>query len=224
MPSPTDPILPTRPAPSDTLLRTRVIAVLRAAHASEYRPVIQALVDGGVQSIELTLSTSGVIDELPGLRTEFGSDVEIGVGTVTTSGQAHAAMDGGADYLVTPITEPGIIEAAVTRGIPIFPGGLTPTELYRGWALGSTAVKVFPAATVGPSYIAQLRGPFPGIRVVPSGGIAIKDAPAWIHAGALAVSLGGPLIGDAFAGGSLASLTQRAALVRQLVDEAGGTL
>lgn len=224
MPSPTHPILPARPAPSAILRRTRVVAVLRAVHASEYRPVIQALVDGGVLSIELTLSTAGVIDELPRLRTEFGRSVEIGVGTVTTPGQAHAAMDCGADYLVTPITDPDIIEAAVKRGIPIFPGGLTPTELHRGWALGSTAVKLFPAATVGPSYIAQLRGPFPEIEVVPSGGVAIEDASAWIHAGALAVSLGGPLIGDAFAGGSLAALTKRAALVRRLVDEAGATI
>lgn len=210
-----------RPAPSNILLQTRVVAVLRTQHAREYKPVIQALVDGGVLSIELTLSTEGVINELPRLRAEFGPVVEIGVGTVTTVEQAQAVIEAGADYLVTPITDPEIVKAAVKRGIPIFPGGLTPTELHKGWTLGGSAVKLFPASTVGPSYIAQLRGPFPDMAVVPSGGIAIDDAPAWIRAGALAVSLGGPLIGDAFKGGSLARLTERAKLVRQLVDETG---
>jgi 2-dehydro-3-deoxyphosphogluconate aldolase/(4S)-4-hydroxy-2-oxoglutarate aldolase len=127
----------------------------------------------------------------------------------------------GADYLVTPITDREIVQAAVQRGKPVFPGGLTPTELHQGWSLGCTAVKLFPASTVGPGYISQLRGPFPDIVVVPSGGIAIEDVPAWIRAGALAVSRGGPLIGDAFKGGDLALLTERARLVRRLVDEAG---
>lgn len=220
MPLPTADSSATRPAPSDILLKTRIVAVLRATHAREYSPVIQALLDGGVRSIELTLSTAGVFEELPLLRAHFGDSIEIGVGTVTTVAQAVAAMDAGADYLVTPITEPEVIKAAVHRGVPVFPGGLTPTELHRGWSLGSTAVKLFPASVVGPPYISQLRGPFPDLEVVPSGGIAIEDAPLWIRAGALAVSMGGPLIGDAFKGGSLTELTQRAAMVRRLVDEA----
>lgn len=221
MPSANASTQPTRPSPSNILLQSRVVAVLRAGHAREYAPVVQALVDGGVVSIELTLSTDGVIGELPALRAKFGPEVEIGVGTVTTVEQALAAMDAGADYLVTPITHPGIIESAVGRGIPVFPGGLTPTELHTGWSLGSTAVKLFPASSVGPSYISQLRGPFPDMQVVPSGGIAIDDAPLWIRAGALAVSMGGTLIGDAFKGGSLAELTRRAERVRRLVDGAG---
>jgi 2-dehydro-3-deoxyphosphogluconate aldolase / (4S)-4-hydroxy-2-oxoglutarate aldolase len=102
----------------------------------------------------------------------------------------------------------------------VFPGGLTPTELLGGWRAGATAVKVFPASTVGPGYISQLRGPFPEIQVIPSGGVGIEDAAAWISAGALAVSLGGPLLGDAFHGGGLAALTARAARVSSVVAEA----
>jgi 2-dehydro-3-deoxyphosphogluconate aldolase/(4S)-4-hydroxy-2-oxoglutarate aldolase len=98
---------------------------------------------------------------------------------------------------------------------------LTPTELHAGWKLGATAVKVFPAATVGPGYISQLRGPFPEIQVIPSGGVGIDDVPSWIKAGAVAVSLGGPLLEDAFKDGNLQSLTARAKRVRRLVDEAG---
>jgi 2-dehydro-3-deoxyphosphogluconate aldolase/(4S)-4-hydroxy-2-oxoglutarate aldolase len=164
-------------------LAGQVIAVLRTTHASEYAPVIESLVAGGVRFIELTLTTRDVFDHLPDIRETFG-------------------------------------DAAVARGIPIIPGGLTPTELHAGWSAGAAAVKVFPASTVGSDYIGQLHGPFPEMQLIPSGGISIQDAPKWISAGALAVSLGGPLIGDAFAGGSLTQLTQRARLVTELVTAA----
>jgi 2-dehydro-3-deoxyphosphogluconate aldolase/(4S)-4-hydroxy-2-oxoglutarate aldolase len=213
----------TRPAPSAVLLDTRVVAVLRAAHARDCSPIIEALLSGGVRSIELTLTTPGVFDELPVLAQRFGDAIEIGVGTVTDVNDATTAMDAGAHYLVTPHTDPAIVAAAINRGIPVYPGGLTPTELLAGWQAGGTAVKVFPASTVGPGYMAQLRGPFPDMAFIPSGGVGIEDAAAWIRAGALAVSLGGPLIGDAFHGGNLGSLRERAAKVRALVDEAGGT-
>ncbi len=211
-----------RPAPSDLLETTRVVAVLRAAHAREYAPVIDALQRGGVRSIELTLSTAGVFDELPLLLDRFGSDVEIGVGTVTSVQEAETALDRGAAFIVTPTTEPAVITACTRRAIPVYPGGLTPTELHTGWKAGATAVKVFPASLVGPGYLAQLRGPFPDLEIVPSGGVDIADVPTWIAVGALAVSLGGPLLGDAFAGGSLEDLTARARRVRALVEQAGG--
>jgi 2-dehydro-3-deoxyphosphogluconate aldolase/(4S)-4-hydroxy-2-oxoglutarate aldolase len=209
-----------RTAPSGILLRNPVVAVLRAGHAREYAPVIEALAAAGVRSIELTLSTAGVFDLLPALVRDFGEEVEIGVGTITTTAEAGQALDSGARFLVTPVTDSGIVGAAVGRGVPVYPGGLTPTELLAGWRAGATAVKIFPASTVGPGYIAQLRGPFPDLQVIPSGGVGIEDAAAWISAGALAVSLGGPLLGDAFRGGDLAALRSRAARVTALVAEA----
>lgn len=209
-----------RTAPGAILLRNPVVAVLRAAHAREYPPVIESLVAGGVCSIELTLSTAGVFEHLPSLVRRFGPDVEIGVGTITTAAEAEQALDSGAGFLVTPITDADVISAAVARGVPVYPGGLTPTELFSGWKAGATAVKVFPASTVGPGYISQLRGPFPGIEVIPSGGVSIDDAAAWISAGALAVSLGGPLLGDAFNGGSRPTLVERARRVTALVGDA----
>ena len=213
-----------RPAPSAILSATRVVAVLRAAHASEYAPVIEALRLGGVLSIELTLSTPGVWDELPRLQEMFGGVLEIGVGTVTTAPEAETALDLGAAYIVTPVTDPDVINVCVLRGVAVYPGGLTPTELHGGWKQGATAVKVFPASTVGAGYVSQLRGPFPDIQVIPSGGVDIDDVPAWIRAGALAVSLGGPLLGDAFKGGDLQELTARARRVRALVDQTAAQL
>lgn len=207
--------------PLSAILRANpVVAVLRARHASEYAPVVEALVKGGVRSIELTLSTDGVFDHLSALKRQFRADAEIGVGTVIRVEQAVRALDGGADYLVTPVMVTDVVRTAVQAGVPVFPGGLTPTELLAGMQAGATAVKLFPASTVGPGYLGQLRGPFPGMQVIPSGGINIDDAAGWIAAGAAAVSLGGPLLGDAFAGGDLARLTGRAARLSSLVAEA----
>lgn len=220
MPSVPLPAVASRPAPSQILLETRVIAVLRASHAGAYAPVIDALLEGGVVSVELTLSTPGVFEELPRLQERFGASAELGVGTITTVAEALRAIEAGAKYLVTPLTDPAIVAAAVGQRVAVYPGGLTPTELSAGWSAGATAVKVFPASVVGPGYVSMLRGPFPDIEVVPSGGIGITDAAAWISAGALAVSLGGPLTGDAFHGGDLKQLTERAIRLRALVDEA----
>ncbi|WP_423919475.1 bifunctional 4-hydroxy-2-oxoglutarate aldolase/2-dehydro-3-deoxy-phosphogluconate aldolase [Frigoribacterium sp. 2-23] len=211
---------PIRTDPSQILIDTGVVAVLRAPHARDYAPVIEALAEGGVRSIELTLSTPGTFDELPELRRRFDDAIEIGVGTVTSVVQAQTAIDLGADYLVTPITVADLIDVAVSGGVPIYPGGLTPTELFAGWARGATAVKLFPASTVGPGYLGQLSGPFPDLEVVPSGGISIDDVDGWISAGALAVSLGGPLLQDAFRGGSARALEERARQVRGRVDAA----
>lgn len=206
---------PRQPA-SPALLRNPVIAVLRAEHADRYAPVIDGLVAGGITSVELTLSTPGALEELPRLLERFGDSAEIGVGTVTRSGQARQAIEAGAAYIVTPVMDLPTVALCAELNVPVYPGGLTPTELLAGWNAGASAVKLFPASTVGPGYIGQLRGPFPEIQVIPSGGVGIADVPRWIEAGALAVSLGGPLLQDAFAGGDLQQLIQRAREVSEL--------
>jgi 2-dehydro-3-deoxyphosphogluconate aldolase/(4S)-4-hydroxy-2-oxoglutarate aldolase len=190
----------------------RVIAVVRADDASAYAPIISALIAGGVVSVELTLTTPRTLEALPDLLAEFGHAADLGIGTVTTVAEAAAAIEVGAGYLVTPVTNRDIVEKAVEQGVPIIPGGLTPSELYSSWRLGAAAVKVFPAATVGPGYVSQLRGPFPDLVVIPSGGVDLKAASEWLAAGAAAVSIGGPLLGDATRGGDLAALTERARL------------
>jgi len=207
-----------------TLRDSPVVAVLRAGHASEYAPVIEALVAGSVTNIELTLSTRGVFELLPEICAQFQGRAQIGVGTVTTAEEARTAVASGAQFIVTPVAEPEIVQACVQAGIPVFPGGLTPTELHRGWQAGASAVKVFPASQVGAGYVKDLRGPFPEIEVIPSGGVGVQDAIAWIKAGAVAVSVGGPLLGDAFKGGDLGALTERASDLAAAVDQARAEL
>ncbi|WP_053383268.1 bifunctional 4-hydroxy-2-oxoglutarate aldolase/2-dehydro-3-deoxy-phosphogluconate aldolase [Leucobacter celer] len=199
-----------RQAVPSTLRDSPVVAVLRAAAAEDYAPVVEALLTGGVRHVEVTLSTPGTLEAVPGLLARFGADARIGVGTVTDPDQARRAVEAGAHFLVTPTTDSAVIDTAVSAGLPVFPGGFTPTELHSGWSRGAAAVKVFPASQLGPGYLADLRGPFPGIEVIPSGGVTADDAIDWLRAGACAVSLGGPLLRDAFRGGDPAQLVRRA--------------
>ena len=193
--------------PSRTV-SSKLVVVARASAASDYAPVLAALAEAGVQSVELTLTTPGTFDAFAELRAAFDGD--LGIGTVTNVDQLERAIAVGADYVVTPITSTALVERAVAAGMPIVPGGLTPTELFASWSAGASAVKVFPAGQVGPGYMKDLRGPFPDIAVVPSGGVDADSAAAWLAAGAVAVSVGGPLLGDAFRGGDLGALRARA--------------
>lgn len=208
-----------RVLPSRRLAVGRTIVVLRAPQADAYAPVIDTLVEAGLTSIEVTLTTPGTAPALPGLVTRYDEAAEIGVGTVLTAADAEAALQAGAAYVVTPMVAPDVVAAARRASRPVYPGALTPTEVLTNWQAGATAVKIFPASHVGPAFLKALRGPFPDLALVPSGGIAIDDVPAWLHAGALAVSLGGELIGDALRGGDLDALGRRARRLRRIVDD-----
>lgn len=191
-------------------VESRLIVVARAQRAEDYDAVLDVLVDAGIRSVELTLTTPGTFAHFPRLRERFGDVVDLGIGTVTSTDDLTRAIDAGATYIVTPITSTAFVEQATDAGVPIVPGGLTPTELFASWSAGASAVKVFPAGQVGPGYLKDLRGPFPDIVAVPSGGVDLAGAEAWLAAGAVAVSVGGPLLGDAFGGGDLGALRDRA--------------
>ena len=198
-----------RITPSPALLRDGIVAVLRADDARRYGPAAEILTEEGIRSIELTLTTPGTLDALEQIAAAI-PDADVGVGTVLHPEDALRAIDAGARFLVTPNTGTAVIEAAMHRGVATYAGALTPSEAFTNWEAGAAAVKIFPAATVGPQYVSHLRGPFPGMLVMPSGGVALGDIPAWINAGAIAVSLGGPLLGDSLKGGDTNSLRQRA--------------
>lgn len=200
----------TRLALPGRTLDSRLIVVARAQHAEDYDRVLDVLIDAGIRSVELTLTTPDTFEHFPRLLAQFGEVADLGIGTVTSSGQLARATDAGAHYLVTPITSAAFVQQATDAGLPIVPGGLTPTELFASWSAGASAVKVFPAGQVGPGYLKDLRGPFPDLVAVPSGGVDLAGASAWLAAGAVAVSVGGPLLGDAFAGGDLTALRDRA--------------
>ncbi|MDO5661445.1 MAG: bifunctional 4-hydroxy-2-oxoglutarate aldolase/2-dehydro-3-deoxy-phosphogluconate aldolase [Brachybacterium sp.] len=199
-----------RPALPAATAEARLIVVVRGRDADQYPALLDVLADAGIRSVELTMSTPGTLQALPALLDRYGERVDVGLGTVTTPGEIDAAAAAGAPYVVTPITRPDLLAAAAGHGLPIIPGGLTPSELHQGWAGGASAVKVFPASQVGPGYVADLHGPFPGMPLIPSGGVDLEAARAWLGAGAVAVSVGGPLLGDALRGGDRSALAERA--------------
>jgi 2-dehydro-3-deoxyphosphogluconate aldolase/(4S)-4-hydroxy-2-oxoglutarate aldolase len=208
-----------RPPVSDRLVSSKVIAVLRASHASALVPVCDVLVNEGILSLELTLTTPGLFDALPELVDRYAGTADVGIGTILTESEAQRAMDSGAQYLVTPTMNVPVIKLAVERQLAVFPGGLTPTELAAGWNTGATAVKIFPAQTVGAGYLKHLRGPFPDLEAIPSGGVDLAATREWLDAGAVAVSIGGPLLGDALKGGDLGALRNRCRAVRAAIKE-----
>ena len=208
-----------RPPLSDRLASTKVIAVLRASHASGLAAVCDVLVEEGILSLELTLTTPDLLDSLSGLVDRYANTADVGVGTVLDTTEASKAIDSGAQYLVTPTMNLPVIDLAVRSQIAVFPGGLTPTELAAGWNAGATAVKIFPAQTVGAGYLKHLRGPFPDLQAVPSGGVDLDASRQWLAAGAVAVSIGGPLLGDALKGGDLSALRDRCRAVRAVIDQ-----
>ncbi|WP_282699794.1 bifunctional 4-hydroxy-2-oxoglutarate aldolase/2-dehydro-3-deoxy-phosphogluconate aldolase [Streptomyces sp. CC219B] len=208
-----------RTAPSEALLRTGVVAVLRADSPDHLLPAAGALVEAGLVCLELTLTTPGALEALERMRSEFGEAADIGVGSVRSAVEARRSVDAGAAFLVSPAVAAEVVEEGVGAGVPVYPGGFTPTELAAVWDAGATAVKLFPASTPGPAYLKAFADPYPEVRVMPTGGIGLDDVGPWIRAGALAVGLGGALSGDALYGGDLAALAQRA---RRALDAAAG--
>ncbi|MFI2435188.1 bifunctional 4-hydroxy-2-oxoglutarate aldolase/2-dehydro-3-deoxy-phosphogluconate aldolase [Streptomyces sp. NPDC018693] len=208
-----------RTAPSAALLRTGVVAVLRAGSPDHLVPAAGALVDAGLVCLELTLTTPGALEALERVRAEFGDVADIGVGSVRSAVEARRSLDAGANFLVSPASAPEVVAEGLKAGVPVYAGGLTPTELAAAWDAGASAVKLFPASTLGPAYLRAFADPFPGVPVMPTGGIGIDDVGRWIRAGALAVGLGGALSGDALHGGDLAALADRA---RRALDAVAG--
>lgn len=178
-----------------SLARAPIIAVIRARAAADYAPIIHALVAGGVRAVEVTLTTPGTLDILGRLRARVGADVTVGVGTIRTVADAQHAIEEGAEFLVSPHVDTEIVHLAVAASVPVFPGAFTPTEVNAALQAGATAVKIFPASQTSPSMAGQLRGPFPELKFLPSGGIGLDDVQPWLLAGASAVCVGSPLVG-----------------------------
>jgi 2-dehydro-3-deoxyphosphogluconate aldolase / (4S)-4-hydroxy-2-oxoglutarate aldolase len=207
----TEPAAPPRVPVGAQLAATRIVAILRADNADRAEAVVDVLVEAGVRSLELTLTTRGALEVVERLAARVPSDVEVGVGTVLTAQEVERSVDAGATFVVSPSVDREVIAAALRRGVASYPGAFTPTEIVEAWRAGASAVKLFPAGSLGPGYLKAVRGPLPDIPVVPTGGVGTDDIGPWLAAGALAVGMGGPLIGDALsADGDLRALAERA--------------
>lgn len=175
----------------EVLAQDRTVAVVRAAAVPDPAALCQALVNSGIRSVELTFTIPGVLDLIKeAVSTAAQHGATVGVGTVLTGEQARTAIDAGAQFLVTPGLRRDVARVASNAGIPFALGVLTPSEVAEALDLGSTAIKIFPARQWGPGYLKDLQGPFPGIKLLPSGGIDASNAADYLRAGALAVGCG----------------------------------
>jgi 2-dehydro-3-deoxyphosphogluconate aldolase / (4S)-4-hydroxy-2-oxoglutarate aldolase len=180
---------------AQTLERVGVIPVLRARNAGQAHAVVQALLLGGINVVEVTMTVPGAVEVLAELKNEYGAKLLLGSGTVTTAAQAEATIDAGAEFVVSPSLHPAVIAVTKARGKISIPGALTPTEAITAWELGADYVKIFPCSAVGGAgYLKALLAPFPQLKLIPTGGVTLQNAASYFEAGARAVGVGGDLV------------------------------
>ncbi len=173
---------------------TGVVAVIRMKDTRRLARVIEAVRLGGVKSIEITMTVPGAVDIIRDLVKSVPNDVRIGAGTVVDRDTAIAVIDAGAQFVVGPVLDLQIVKVCAERDRVVMPGCFSPTEIHTAWRAGADIIKVFPATSLGPKYFKDIRGPFPDIRLMPTGGVTIDNVGEWIAAGAVAVGIGSDLL------------------------------
>lgn len=200
------------------LLDTRLVAVLRADSGDLLVQVAEALLAGGVDAIEVTFTVPKAPAVIEQLATKLGNRVMIGAGTVLDSETARIAILSGASFVVSPHTDERIIELSRRYSVPVMAGAMTPTEVVRAWQAGADVVKIFPADTLGPAFLKALKGPLPHVRLMPTGGVSLATAKAFLDSGADLLGAGSTLVEKTWmTQGDWAAIEQRAREFRTLV-------
>lgn len=172
---------------------TGLLAVLRGPSKEVTLRMVDALREGGVIGIEITYTTPNAPEVVQALADRFGDDLILGMGTLTEPHQAQEAVEAGATFLVSPHCEQELAQSMTATGVPVMMGALTPAEVALSYKLGSDVVKLFPGMVGGPSYMKTLKGPYPNIPMMPTGGVTKDNAKDWFAAGAVAVGAGSTL-------------------------------
>jgi 2-dehydro-3-deoxyphosphogluconate aldolase/(4S)-4-hydroxy-2-oxoglutarate aldolase len=194
----------------EDLAQERVLAIIRGADPETAIRAALALAESGIRFLEVSLVTTGALHVIAEVARQVPGGCVIGAGTVLTREDVVRAQEAGARFMVTPAVTESVAESVI-RGIPVLAGAFTPTEVVGALSQGATAVKLFPAATGGPAHLRALLDPLPGVPFVPVGGVNAALAAEYLTAGAVAVGVGSPLVGDAIRGGDLDALRARAA-------------
>lgn len=188
-----------------------IVAIIRANNSNELIKTAEAIKNGGVDVIEITMTTPGALSVITEVSNHLGDEVLIGVGSVLDAETARVAMLAGAEFVVCPVTKSDVIDTCNRYGKVVIPGAFTPTEILYAWETGADYVKVFPSSGVGPSYIKDIKAPLPQIPLIPTGGINIENAPDFIKAGSAALGVGSALVSNSIIeAGDFKQLTQRA--------------
>ena len=199
-----------------------LVPVVRASSADEAMQAIEAIKAGGVNVLEITMTVPGAVKVIEAVVDKYGNDIIVGAGTVLDPETARTCMLAGAQFIVSPALNVRTIEICLRYGVPIAPGALTPTEVVTAWQAGADFVKIFPAGSVGgASYIKNLKGPLPQIKIIPTGGVSLTTAADFIKAGAAALGVGTDLVNvKAIREGNAHIVTERAKQFLEIVREA----
>jgi len=179
----------------EAIERVGLIPVLRAKNKEQGLAVVKAMLAGGVNTVEVTMTVPGAVDLLKALKAEYGNDLLLGSGTVTTAEQAQATIDAGAEFVISPCLNLDVIRCTKANGKLSCPGALTPTEVITAWNAGADVVKIFPCSAMGgASYLKALLAPFPFLQLIPTGGVSVATAKSFLDAGARALGVGSDLV------------------------------
>src|SRR6478672_2980116 len=200
-----------------------VVAVIRLKDPTRLRAVVDAMAQGGLRALEVTMTVPGAVGLIRELAPALPAGFLLGAGTVTDAATAHAVIDAGASFVVGPVFRPEVIAACHQHDVAAMPGCFSPTEILAAHECGADIVKVFPATMLGPQFIRDVRAPLPQVKLMPTGGVTLDNAGDWIRAGAVAVGLGSALL-DAAAidGGRFEVITANARRVVANVAAARG--
>ena len=171
-----------------------IVAIVRGPFLPRIDAVVEALIAGGVRAIEISLTSPKAEEQIERAAATAGPRASIGAGTVIEARQVDAVFRRGATFIVSPIVERLVIEAALERSMLAIPGAYTPTEVMTAVRFGAQAVKLFPADTIAPAFLRAMLAPLPGLKLVPTGGVTLERAEAYAGAGAWAVGVGSPLL------------------------------
>jgi len=203
------------------ILEVKIVPVVRASSPEQALGAADAVRAGGIPIVEVTMTVPGAIEVIAGLSRLMGSDVLIGAGTVLDAATAQKCLDAGAQFLVSPGFDAETVALARRLNILIMPGSLTPTEVITAWKAGADFVKIFPCGNVGgPAYIKSLKAALPQIPMIPTGGVNLETAAAFLRAGASALGIGGELISKAaLDSGNFAAITESARQYTAIVNQ-----
>ncbi|TDL34272.1 bifunctional 4-hydroxy-2-oxoglutarate aldolase/2-dehydro-3-deoxy-phosphogluconate aldolase [Jeotgalibacillus sp. S-D1] len=171
-----------------------VIPVLRNIPYKKSKDIVQALLDGGIHAVEVTMESDRAEAIIRESADQFGDQMLIGAGTVLSVDDCKRAIEAGAQFIVSPALDEEVVTYAVEQGVPVIPGVFTPSEILRAVQLGAAMVKLFPASVLGPGFITDVKGPLGHIEIMATGGITMESAKSYIEAGAIAVGAGGALL------------------------------
>lgn len=170
-----------------------LIGIIRNLSIEDIKYAMEVFAEAGFTNVEVTLNTKNATEAIAYMAQQYAGKINIGAGTVCTLNDLEMAVDAGAQFIVSPIIKKEVIVKSVAMGIPIFPGAFTPTEIYEAWELGAPMVKVYPAGSLGPEYITSVLSPLNAIKLLPTGGVNVSNAKAFMKAGAYGLGVGGEL-------------------------------